>query len=391
MDKRAKIYLGAIIVLSVLAILSEFSKPKDINWIPTYNATHKIPYGTYVFHKELPEVFPSKTVLKSTIQPIYKVKDSSLQNSSYLFINSDISFGKDELNAILDWVSEGNTLLMASHYFEDQLLDTLGITMNSIPAFKSRNKKITISATATNDSGFFDKKMSIDYFDTLATNTKTLSKLSLADTDTTYTVGIQEKFNKGSIVLSSTPEVFTNYFLLKDTNYKVTETYLNQLNGDTLLLDQYYINGKIIYTSPLYLFLQNKQLKYAYYFLLIALFVFIFFEAKRKQRAIPIVTPLTNQTIAFTRVIGDMYYQKSQYKEICSEKIQMFLTNIRQKHQLDTTDIHIGFYENLASKTENSLEATQHLFNFIRSLQEKENCTKEDLVQLNQLIEAYNI
>lgn len=52
MDKKLKIYFSVFILMFALIIFMEASKPKPINWFPSYATNHKIPYGTFVFTVE---------------------------------------------------------------------------------------------------------------------------------------------------------------------------------------------------------------------------------------------------------------------------------------------------------------------------------------------------
>ena len=40
-----------------LIIFMEASKPKPINWFPSYATNHTIPYGTFVFTEEFKKLF----------------------------------------------------------------------------------------------------------------------------------------------------------------------------------------------------------------------------------------------------------------------------------------------------------------------------------------------
>ena len=154
-------------------------------------------------------------------------------------------------------------------------------------------------------------------------------------------------------------------------------------------MDQHYKYGKKFYTSPMYLFLSTKELKWAYYIVLIGALTYIVFEGKRKQRAIPIVKPLKNQTVDFTRTIANMYYESSKHKEISSHKVQHFLEYIRSHLYLNTSDINSTFIKNLAARSNNSIEDTKQLFKFIATLNKQTTVNNIQLEKLNSLIETF--
>ena len=186
------------------------------------------------------------------------------------------------------------------------------------------------------------------------------------------------------------PETFTNYFILREDNYTYTNNALSYLDQDEVLYwDNHYKNGKTLYTSPLYIFFQNRYLKWAYYILLIGTFLWVVFEGRRKQRAIPIIDPLPNQTLTFTKTIAGMYLDKRDHKSIATHQISHFLEFIRSNYGLDTNVISEGFINKLASKSGNTLEQTKLLINYMVALRAKQIISQEELLELNKRIEAF--
>ena len=52
------------------------------------------------------------------------------------------------------------------------------------------------------------------------------------------------------------------------------------------------------------------------------------FNAKRRQRVVPIINPLPNTTLDFTKTIGNLYYQEGNHQNIVDKKIIYFLEKI---------------------------------------------------------------
>ncbi len=69
MSKALKLYIGILIFLFVVIIIIEFTTPQPVNWQKTYNETHKIPFGTYIFHEELEEIFPESKINDIRVTP----------------------------------------------------------------------------------------------------------------------------------------------------------------------------------------------------------------------------------------------------------------------------------------------------------------------------------
>ncbi len=178
--------------------------------------------------------------------------------------------------------------------------------------------------------------------------------------------------------------------MLHENNYTYTESALSYIDPiGTIYWDTHYKNGKTTYSSPLYIFLNNRYLKWAYYTLIIGVLLWVLFEGRRKQRAIPVVEPLPNQTLTFTKTIAGMYLDKQDHKSIAAHQINHFYEYIRNRYSLATHSINPEFMNKLALKSENTLDNTRTLINYIVAINTKSSISQEELMQLNKKIEDF--
>ncbi len=397
MFKKKGIYIIIALAALGLLMLLQYSKPKEINWFPSFVAQHKIPYGTFVLNGLMKTLF-SETV-QVTATPYQFLTDNPDAEGTYFFVNGEIKFEETELNVLLDWTSAGNTLFIASGGFERVLLDTLGLeTGNLYKEFGEREGQLyqLVHPQLQKNKGYpFKKDPYVPYFEKIDTLKTTV--IGLVDHLTEEGTIVEEHFNavqrafgEGKIVLTTFPKAFTNYFILKDDNREYTAGLLSYVDGGrTIYMDNHYKSGKSFYTSPMYIFLNNKALKWAYYLALIGTLIYVVFEGKRKQRAIPIVKPLQNQTLAFTRTIADMYFEKGDQKQIAEHKITYFLEYVRSHFYLGTLDRNKDFNKNLASRSRHSEEEIETLFAFFEQLGKQQAITDQELQQLNTSIENF--
>ncbi len=397
MSKKGKTYI-TLAVLAILAIVAiEMTKPKAINWFPSYATHHKIPFGAYVFNEQLKRVSDDVTVIDRP--PFEYLKNNNI-TGTYLFYNGGIAFGKEELNSLLEWVSEGNTLIVSAVDFEEKLKDTLNVdtkSVNIIDNFNNEYQVELVNPLLDNTTVYkYDRPTTFFHFNKIDTTNTTVVGLIDKYRGENETIKdalvniIKQPFGNGEIILNTFPQAFTNYFMLKSPNQNYTAGLLSYIDtSKPIYVDTYYKTGKTYYTSPMYLFLNTKSLKWAYYLLLIGALVYIIFEGKRKQRAIPIVKPLKNQTVDFTRTIANMYYESGKHKDIAYHKIQHFLEYIRNTLHLSTSEINRSFIQNLAARSNNSVEDAQTLFKLINSLNQKSQISNIELERLNTLIENF--
>ena len=397
MSKRGKLYI-ALAVLAIISIVAiEMTKPKQINWFPSYAVHHKIPFGSYVFNEQLKRVADDVTIVE---RPPFEYLMNNDISGTYLFYNGGIEFGKDELNRLLDWVSKGNTLMVSAVGFESKLLDTLKLDTRSVNIIDNFNNEYQVKLVnpllEDNNSYKYDRPTTFYHFNKI--DTLNTAVIGLIDSyrgenkpmEDSLVSSIKQPFGDGEIILNTFPQAFSNYFILQSPNQNYTAGILSYIDTNKpIYVDTYYKTGKTFYTSPMYLFLNTKSLKWAYYLVLIGALVYIIFEGKRKQRAIPIVKPLKNQTVDFTRTIANMYYESGKHKDIAQHKINHFLEYIRNTLHLSTSEINNSFIKNLAARSNNSVEDTQTLFKLISSLSEKTEINTIELERLNTLIEQF--
>ncbi|WP_418644951.1 DUF4350 domain-containing protein [Tenacibaculum insulae] len=404
MDKKLKIYIGLLVFIILGIAYVESIKPKEINWFPSYDAKHKIPYGTYVLHKEMTTFFSEKGMRDVYQAPYLFLKDST-NKGTYFFVDGQLNFGKEEFNELLKFVKRGNNVFIASNGVN---IDTLGVKSKrlSTTAFEEKAYQKLVNKNLNTSEYYFDRDFAKAYFSEIDTlKTTVLGELLIKNENDSIVSRkpnfIKTNFGKGAFYLHTFPEAFTNYNMLLNKNYeyvasvlsylsnKSEKQYTNFSDNSTILWDAYYKTGKSGISSPMYYILSSKHLKWAYYIALIGVLFFVIFKGKRNQRLIPVITPLKNQTLAFTRTIANMYYEKSDHKNIATHKINYFLEYIRIHHRLSTLKIDASFYEKLANRSGNSIEKVTELFEKISQIKLKNTISEEELVSLNKEIEAF--
>lgn len=393
MDKRLKIYIGIFLAIVALLVYADATKPKPINWFPSYAGKHKLPYGTYVLRNELPKIFPKSTVTDIRTSPYVYLQDSTV-NGTYFFVDGAINFGKEEFEEILKFVERGNDVFMSTNGAN---IDTLGLQTGTLITLELDEKDyVSLLNPKLSDKKYeFDRstyRLAFNKIDTV--NTTALGKITMVNKDDEPVDSgvnfIKLNFGKGNFYINTFPQAFTNYNILDQKNDGYVAGVLSYLDDSKpILWDAYYKTGKSQITSPLNYILKSKNLKWAYYIALIGVLLFVIFKGKREQRNIPIITPLKNQTLAFTRTISNMYYEKSEHQEIAQHKINYFMAWVRSKVHLPTDVINPSFIKHLASRSGNTEEDTDKLFKKIAQIQQQNTVSKEQLIQLNSLIEVF--
>ncbi len=394
LDKRSKKVLWIFGIALLVLVITEIVRPKPIDWRSSYIATDKIPFGGFVLFEEAPSLFKNAEIEKVEQDPYEFLTDNTYaQNSAYIFINDEIRFDEKQAEEILKYVENGNTVFIASRRIGYILSDTLKI--NSSTPYGILEEELLpqfYSPSLRPDSlPSFKKGVFKAYFTDIDTlKTTALGYFKTEDSTQQELNYIKLNFGKGQFLLHSTPEAFSNYYLLNG-NAQYAANALSYINADKIYWDEYLKTGRKVVTSPMRFVLDQAPLSWAYYVLMGGLLIFVLFKGKREQRIVQVVAPLKNTSVEFTRTIGDLYFQHKDYSNIIAKKITYFMESLRSKYYLNTNEISEDFIKKLASKSGNSIENTQQLMQFIKHLKEKSVHSEADLLELNKKIEAFRI
>lgn len=411
-NKKYYVFLAACIIG---LIILQVNAPKPIRWSYTYSAKDKMPFGTKAFYESLTRLFLNKKIETEKI-PAYNVinNNKELTGLNYIIINE--SFYPDEYDTeeLLEFVNKGNTVFIAAANFNGDFADTLHLETDlkkyitkdtTIQSAKENEEKViydyvnnmfiphdTIKANFVNPQlknknyYSFYKGLSNTFFTSVDTQKSTI----LGVNDNGMPNFIKTKFGKGNFYLHTLPEVFTNYHFVNKTNMDYACKAISYLPAQNIIWDEYYKIGNIEKQNIFHVLFENEALKKAYYIALITLMLFIIIGIKRKQRTIPIIEPMKNTSIEFIEVVGSLYYQNKNHKNIAEKKINYFLDYIRNTFQVKTNiydDIFINRISELSGIEHNKIHT---LFYYFDDISHKEHIKEEELLKLNQLIDEFH-
>lgn len=396
MSKTYKIVLSIMVSLLVILTYLEAIEPDEVNWAPSYVASHELPFGTKVLFENLQDQsFPLKKV---KIPPYEFLGDSTLKGT-YLFLNDNLYFHDSELNRILKWVEKGNTAFFIAQDLSANLLETLNLETEIIYPEKSFVSKplfnLTDSVLKAGQPYLFEREIFPKHFKLTDSSKQQVLGVTAIYKDTLLIKNpepnyLAASFGKGLIYVHTGPMAFTNYFLLNEQNHEYAERALAYLPaGQQVYWDQYYKTGKTYNSSPLFVLLNSRALKWAYYFVLIGSILFVVFEGKRKQRSIRVIEPLRNQTYHFTRTISGLYLNRRDFKGIATKKINLFLDYLRTHFRIYAEDPSEATFQHLAGVSNSTSENVKALWKFMEHLKNKPDVTQEDLKKLNKEINAF--
>lgn len=387
MSKLQKILLSLFLIVVGMLVYVEAIKPVPLNWFPSYNKLDKVPLGNFIIYDQLKSHFREKLV-DVDLPPFVNLRENNPEGV-YLFINNALGFDEEELNLLLEWTEKGNTVFMSANHYSQNILDTLKLDIRTFllrdristePQLNLVNKKLKAEKPYHIPQNF-----NVPYFSEI----DTLSHIVLGvaqpfESDLIMDMArpnfIKVPFGEGALFLYNQPEIFSNYFLVNPKNNSLTENVLSYINtGQTIYWDNYYKTGRRFDISPLKVLFATKSLKWAYYFVLIGVLLFVIFEGKRKQRALPIVPKLNNKTYEYTQTIASIYYDKKDNKEIAKKITAGFLEYIRIKLRVQTETINQRFFEEVAARSNHTIQEVISVFEDIKTIQNRSQILNKEL------------
>ncbi|MGZ3861983.1 MAG: DUF4350 domain-containing protein [Bacteroidia bacterium] len=383
-------------MLFALLVWVEYSSPKPVDWKRTYSRTDKIPFGCNAFYRLLDEdVFKCK-MERQKQTPFNVLLTTTEIRSAYVFINSDLSFSELDAKYLIQFVEAGNDVfLAAAGFWNDMIADTFGIRSNGYSMAyanmydeKTKGSRLNFtSASLKSTKGYVYKKgFENNFFESFDTSRVTV----LATSDDTNAVFLKAPMGKGNFYFLSVPDIFANYFVVNNPNREFAYKAISFLNADQIWWDEYYKDKGIDQGSPLQFIFSNDSLYAAYLLTMISLIVFMIFAMKRRQRAIPVVEPLSNSTLQFVEVIGSVYYNSRNHKIIAGEKINSFYEFLRAKFLVNTNKLDEESLSRISKLSAIPLEEIRKLFAVINNVVQQRSITEKELISLNKAIENFH-
>lgn len=379
------------------------------NWRENFREKSKSPFGAYIIFEESNNLFDPAKVLNLE-QNIYDYFNWTYFEEDYKFNyicikNNANKITQDGIDLILDYVKDGSHAFFSLNDFSTELETALQIktTNLDIRSYSPSHLKKLKGELKLNNPDFhqqsfqYDRNLRRNYFSSYnPSNTIVLGTQNIEGKEEPTFLKIYH--GKGAVYVHTQPIVFTNYNMLNE-NHTYVENVLSYLPDEDVLWDPQIRWSKINDSensdsdsnagSVFVFFWNNPSLKWFLYLGFFGLLLFMLFNARRKQRAIPVIEPPKNSTLEFTHTISNLYLKNESHKNVIEKKILFFLEKVRTRYLIDTHNLNKEFIEKLAMKSGNELSKTKYLINSIIALNKKEMCTEEDVMTLNKMIDNF--
>ena len=383
--KNLKFLIPIVITLIVITVI-KFAQPEEIDWSTSFSRDDKIPYGGYVIYDIAPKLFPENEFFVKEF-PIYNIlKDQYYYSTNYVFINNYFSPDKLDTEYLLNYASHGNNVFISAFGIYGDLADSLKIkTYDNFFSEDSVNVNFINPDLKSADGYIYLKGNFENYFSQF--DTSLVQVLGKNENDNVNIIRI--KYGDGNFFLNTTPLAFTNYHLINSANNEYVYKLLSHLPNQKTFWDDYYKSGNKFNASFFQYILSQQSLQWAYYLILGSSILFIFFYGRRKQRIIPIIPPLSNTTIEFVKIVGNLYYQQKDFKNMAEKKISFFLDFIRNKYFIKTGKFDTEVIQKISDKSSIPIGKLRAIFREIDKITHTEKISESDLININYQLEKF--
>ena len=386
------------IYIIVLVAIALSSCGKKLNKRVTLWRNDKIPYGTFYAYDNLGYIFTDAIIETNDHSPVTFYDDDD-NPSAYIVVGRMIRPDEKELKAILNHAIAGNHVFISALDIGQNLLDTFKLEATSFTTIPFIDDSLTVSITDPDSRrrlNFSYPGLRLDnHFTKLDSSvTKILGRNSEGKANYvkfTYQGG-------GAVFIHLAPGALTNFFLLHKENKRYYDLVLSSI-PDTLgyvRWDDYYrhhVDGKDLASrsafSKLGTFLQNEVLRWAFWLAIILFAIIYLFESKRKQRVVPPLKQLDNTSLDFVKTVGRLYYQRKDNKNLASKISTHFLSYIRTRYNLQTSNLNKDFAERLAFKSGYPITLVNEILDEVRTIESAYELTDDELLAFNNKIDKF--
>jgi hypothetical protein len=401
MKKALPYILGLIVLALVITLVMSARKnlPKKMDERITLKKSDKIPYGTEVARKLLPELFPNARIYTDNSEPGYW---DSIQATSYnqavVFVSKNFNADDAELNRLSNFVSNGNFVFIIARDFSSDVTRYFDFSYNrSEYGFYSNQKdsmvvRLEQPMFTIARQFFYPGKNYESYFYQI----DTARALVLGRNGEGYPDFIRFRKGAGAIFIHAAPMAFSNYFILHKKNSEYFEQAFSVLppSVGSIVWSEFYLTKRAASDSekkPNWFRALIKYPSFTWGLLTGALFllVFVALGSRRRQRMIPVYARPKNASLDFIKTLGRLYHDRRDHLNLSRKMAAYFLEHVRSRYKLATLELDEAFVKTLHYKSGYPEQELNSIVSFIKYLDEGPPVMEHQLADFHRQLELF--
>ena len=416
MSQRSKIWIIVAVALCLLVTAIIFMKPSNKKEQLRHNQAFK-PDGTFLLH-QLIQNYKATDSISTITDPLYENLNYDPESDTpyvYILTEEALSISNNDADTLMDFVAQGNVALISvetmdynlrQHFFYYDYLrnstwqDSIGLNFYHDSFLLNRYYHIV-----NYESGVMSSENWRSYIITQSPVEEDIAVIS--HNEDGYPVYVRIPHGEGYFYFHSVPKVFYNYSVYEPEGKKYIERVLSHLprgryiwhsadprydpppDFDPEEWDYDRPRNKAKRESPLKYILANGSLKWAYLLMIAGMVLFIMFNVKRRQKAIPAIEPNINNSLDYTKTISQLYLAQSQHNKFAKHYERSFLDFIRQRYYINSSDIDEKFMKRVAEKSQIDEAKIKAIFGGFKQAQLSMDYSDSELIDLHKNVEYF--
>jgi len=268
------------------------------------------------------------------------------------------------------------------------------------------NKKLTKPALLRQQYDFITYQANWNYLNSLK-NEAGIEMEVLGKLNDSLINFVRLPIGSGHLYIHTTPQAFTNMPLANDSIMPYAQ-----------LVSTYFGNGRTYWDEenrnydpnafkkaeddydqetsegPLEFILSEPSLRAAWYFILLAIVLYVFFGAKRKQRIIPVTERMENTSIEYAEVISQLFMRQKDHKSLVKLKGDLFKAELRERYglrvPLKKEDENDEWFTKVSQKTGVKTELIKRIYERMHYFAVAEDVDTEQMLTFHNYLEEFN-
>jgi hypothetical protein len=392
MYKNNIVYVLCGLALLVLLLYGQ----KPVQWVATYDLNDTQPFGSHALSKLLPDYVGNNETLSVVYHNFSELNAGSV-DKNILMISTSLSIDDKELEELEYYIAKGNTVVIAAENFSEDFAHFYELNFNeSFLNFDRKKASVQFFAGDTEEICFLPLKnypqATFSFATEAALTTFSQSGNSfeeLAQTASGELVLAKKTIGEGALYLSTTPKLFTNYYLLRNNASHYVAGILSPLVGKPLAYARFYQAGRNEAQTPLRYILSQPALRYSYWLVVLGVLLFIFFYGKRRQRVIPVIEPPKNSSLTFAHTLGQLYYQQKDHRNLAQKRLR-YWQNFVQKNYLINRQLSSSYFiSELTAKSGAPAKTVAYLAKMHQRAETANTITEADLPWIEKHLQLF--
>lgn len=385
-----KYFLGLLVVVIVFVVY-EINRPVPINWETSYHHLHTRPFGSYALHQLMKE---EPVSLQATFKTNFELIVNDSIEAHLLIMANTFTTTDQDAETLLNYVASGKTVMIHALNYQGALADSLNLKVSEKLSFSLASDIEKMLVDPPKNAILFKGEDEAEQISEIAMTVNFIEYQEPAEVLATNqykeAVLLGYEIGKGKLLVSTTPLLLTNYFILQARKAMTAEKLMGFFpQGEAILHNEFYEMGNMEESTPLRILLREDALRSATYLAMFTGLLFLVFKSKREQRAIPIISPLRNTSLEFAQTLGQLYYRQLNHQKLAHKRLLFWKDYVYRHFLIPLSHWQDEHMNELAHKSGKPKENIQALFLLFEKVDQKGMISKEELLELEKQLNTF--